>query len=156
MNMNKLIKGWLLGAFFAMLSAGGMAADRGNADEAMAMVKKAVAYIKANGKEKAFADFGNTANKDFHDRDLYIFVYDLNGVSLAHGNNPKMVGKNLLDMKDNDGVYIIKGFIDVAKAKGKGWVDYKWPNPVTKTVEAKSSYVEKLDDMIVGCGVYKN
>jgi hypothetical protein len=27
---------------------------------------------------------------------------------------------------------------------------------VTKTVEAKSSYVEKLDDMIVGCGVYKN
>jgi cytochrome c len=155
-DMNKLIKGFLMGAFFAMIGSSGMAADRGTPDEAMAMVKKAVAYIKANGKEKSFADFGNTANAQFHDRDLYIFVYDLNGVSLAHGNNPKMVGKNLIDMKDNSGVPIIKTFIDVANSKGKGWVDYKWPNPVTKAVESKSSYVEKLDDMIVGCGIYKN
>ena len=154
--MTRLIKGFLLAAFLAMVAAGSMAAERGTQDEAVAMVKKAVAYIKANGKEKAFADFGNPANKDFHDRDLYIFVYDLNGVSLAHGNNPKMVGKNLIDMKDNSGVPIIKGFIDVANAKGKGWVDYKWPNPVTKAVESKSSYVEKLDDVIVGCGIYKN
>jgi cytochrome c len=154
--MNKLIKGFLLGAFFAMLGSSGIAAERGTPDEAVAMVKKAVAYIKANGKEKAFADFGNVGNTQFHDRDLYIFVYDLSGVNLAHGNNPKMVGKNLIDMKDNSGVPIIKSFIDVANAKGKGWVDYKWPNPMTKAIEAKSSYVEKLDDMIVGCGIYKN
>lgn len=154
--MKKLIKGLLLGMFFAALGSASMAADRGSQDEAVAMVKKAVAYIKANGKEKAFADFANTANKDFHDRDLYIFVYDMNGVNLAHGNNPKMVGKNLMDMKDNDGVPIIKSFIDTAKTKGKGWVDYKWPNPVTKAVEAKSSYIEKVDDMIVGAGIYKN
>jgi cytochrome c len=138
-----------------LLSTPVLAADKGSADEAVAMVKKAAAKIKAEGKEKAFAAFADPANKEFHDRDLYIFVYDLNGVNLTHGNNPKMVGKNLLEMKDREGKPLIREMIDVAKTKGKGWVDYKWPNPVTQTVESKSSYVEKVDDMLVGSGIYK-
>ena len=140
---------------FSLLSAPAFAADKGSADEAVAMVKKAAAEIKANGKEKAFAAFADPNNKEFHDRDLYVFVYDLNGVSLAHGNNPKMVGKNLIDMKDLEGKPLIRQMVEVAKTKGSGWVDYKWPNPVTKSMESKSSYVEKVDDMLVGSGIYK-
>ncbi|HJV81945.1 cache domain-containing protein [Noviherbaspirillum sp.] len=145
-----------LGFSLLMFAVGlATAAERGSAEEAVAMVKKAVAYMKEAGKDKAFSEFGNPANTQFHDRDLYIFVYDMDGNNVAHGNNPKMVGKNLLEMKDNDGKYIIKSFIEVSKAKGKGWVDYKWPNPVTKAVELKSSYVEKVDGLIVGAGIYK-
>ena len=140
---------------FGMLSAPVLAADKGTADEAVAMVKKAAAKIKAEGKEKAFAAFADPNNKEFHDRDLYIFVYDMNGVNLTHGNNPKMVGKNLLEMKDREGKPLIREMVEVAKTKGKSWVDYKWPNPVTQTVESKSSYVEKVDDMVVGSGIYK-
>jgi len=140
---------------FSLLSTPAWSADKGSADEAVAMVKKAAAMIKAEGKEKAFAAFADPANKDFHDRDLYVFVYDMNGVNLAHGNNPKMVGKNLLELKDQEGKPLIRQMVDVAKTKGKGWVDYKWPNPVTKAIEAKSSYVEKVDDMLVGSGIYK-
>jgi cytochrome c len=134
-----------------------IAADKkGSADEAVAMVKKAATYLKVHGKEKAFADFADTSNSQFHDRDLYIFVYDFNGVAVAHGNNPKMVGKNLLEMKDNEGTFIIKEFINIAKTKGKGWIDYKWPNPVTKVIEQKSAYIEKVDgDLIIGSGIYK-
>ncbi|WP_420473355.1 cache domain-containing protein [Noviherbaspirillum sp. ST9] len=153
--MKHLLKTITTAMLALLIHASATAADRGSADEAVAMVKKAIAYMKENGKEKAFAEFGNPGNAAFHDRDLYIFVYDLNGNSVAHGNNPKMVGKNLLEMKDHDGKFIIKGFIDVANAKGKGWVDYKWPNPVTKAVEQKSGYVEKVDNLIVGSGVYK-
>lgn len=143
-------------AVFALLTVGtASATERGSADEAVAMVKKAIAYMKENGKERAFAEFANPANSQFHDRDLYIFVYDLNGNNVAHGNNPKMIGKNLLEMKDHDGKFIIKGFIDVANTKGKGWVDYKWPNPVNKAVEQKSGYIEKADNLIIGSGVYK-
>ncbi|MBJ7313957.1 cache domain-containing protein [Rugamonas sp. CCM 8940] len=131
------------------------AADKGSADEAVAMVKKAAALIKSDGKDKAFAAFSDTGNTTFHDRDLYIYVYDLNGVALAHGNNPKMVGKPLIGLKDNEGKAMIKEMIDLAKAKGKGWVEFKWPNPVTKAVEAKAGYVEKVDDMLVGSGIYK-
>jgi len=153
--MKKLFKGFMLGMFAFAISGAVAAAERGSADEAVAMVKKAIAYMKEHGKEKAFAEFGNMSNAQFHDRDLYIFVYDMNGNNVAHGNNPKMVGKNLLEMKDHDGKFIIKGFIDVANSKGKGWVDYKWPNPVTKAVEQKSGYIEKVDNLIVGSGIYK-
>lgn len=141
-------------SMFAMSSTA-LAADKGTPDEAVAMVKKAVALIKADGKEKAFAAISDPANATFHDRDLYIYVYDLNGVALAHGNNPKMVGKPLIGLKDNEGKPMIKEMVDLAKSKGKGWVDFKWPNPVTKAVEAKSGYIEKVDDMLVGSGIYK-
>ncbi|WP_377703575.1 cache domain-containing protein [Pseudoduganella sp. UC29_71] len=138
-----------------LLAAPAYAADKGSANEAVAMVKKAVALIKSDGKEKAFAAFSDPANKDFHDRDLYIYVYDLNGVAVAHGVNPKLVGKNLLDMKDNEGKPMIQEMVKVAKEKGSGWVDFKWPNPVTKAVESKSGYVERAGDLLVGSGVYK-
>ena len=142
-------------AMFLGSSSAALAADKGTADEAVAMVGKAVALIKAEGREKAFAAFSDPANKTFHDRDLYIYVYDLNGVALAHGNNPKMVGKSLIGLKDNEGKPLIKEMVDLAKTKGKGWVEYQWPNPTTKTVEQKAGYIEKVDDILVGSGVYK-
>jgi signal transduction histidine kinase len=138
-----------------ILATPAYSADKGSANEAVAMVKKAVALIKSDGKEKAFAAIADPANKDFHDRDLYIYVYDLNGVAVAHGVNPKLVGKNLLDMKDNEGKAMIQEMVKVAKEKGSGWVDFKWPNPVTKAVEAKSGYVERAGDLLVGSGIYK-
>jgi len=142
--------------FSAMLPGAIAAGERGTADEAMAMVHRAIDDINKNGRDKAFADIADTGNKQFHDRDLYVFVYDMNGVVLAHGNNPRMVGKNLIDLKDGDGKPIIKGFIDVVQSKGKGWWDYKWPNPMTKAVEEKSAYIEKVGgDLIVGSGIYK-
>jgi signal transduction histidine kinase len=138
-----------------LLAAPAYSAEKGTPNEAMAMVKKAVALIKSDGKEKAFAAISDPNNKDFHDRDLYIYVYDLNGVAVAHGVNQKLVGKNLLDMKDNEGKAMIQEMVKVAKEKGSGWVDFKWPNPVSKVVESKSGYVEKAGDVLVGSGIYK-
>jgi signal transduction histidine kinase len=134
--------------------ASASAAERGTADEAVTLVKKAIAYIKANGKEKAFAEFNNP-NGQFKNRDLYIMVYDMQGNNKAHGANAKLIGKNLSEIKDADGKFIVKSFIDVASTKGSGWVDYKWPNPVSNAVEPKSTYVEKYEDILLGCGIYK-
>jgi signal transduction histidine kinase len=131
-----------------------LAAERGTAAEAEALVKKAIAFIKANGKDKAFAEFGNSKGQ-FTMKDLYIFVYDMNGKVMAHGQNPKMVGKEMIDMKDADGKEFVKERVEIAKSKGKGWQDYKFTNPQTKQIEPKSSYIEKYEDMIVGCGIYK-
>jgi len=130
------------------------AADQGTAAEAEAMVKKPVAYIKANGPEKAYDEFTN--GKSFKDRDLYIIVYDLNGKNLAQGANPKLVGKDLIGLKDPDGKAPIKMFVDLAKDKGKGWVDgYKFLNPVSQKIEGKAMYLERVGDTLVGCGIYK-
>jgi cytochrome c len=145
---------WTLCAMVAV-SAATAASERGTAGEAMAMTKKAIALYKAEGAEKAFAQF-NRADGPFRDRDLYIFVYDKSGTVLAIGSNPKLIGKNLIEMKDVDGVPIIKRFVELAfGGPGKGWVDYKWPNPVTKVVEPKSSYIERVGDVLIGCGIYK-
>lgn len=137
-----------------LMAGSALAADNGTAAEAEAMVKKAVAFIKANGPEKAYEEF--THGKGFKDRDLYVIVYDLNGKNLAQGANPKLVGKDLIGLKDPNGRLIIKEFVDLAKSKGKGWVEgYKFLNPVTQKLEEKAMYLERVGDTLVGCGIYK-
>jgi cytochrome c len=129
-------------------------ADKGTPAEAEALVKKAIAFIKANGKDKAFAEFSNSKGQ-FVDRDLYIFVYDLDGRVLAHGQNARMVGKDLSDVTDPSGKAYVQERIEIAKTKGKGWQNYKFSNPLTKKIEDKTAYIEKVDDYIVGSGAYK-
>lgn len=126
----------------------------GTPSEAVTMVKKASAFIKANGREKAFAEFNNPKGQ-FVDRDLYVTVYDLNGVCLAHGFNQKMVGKNMIDLKDPDGKAFIRERSELAKTKDQFWIDYKYINPTTKQIGKKSMYTEKVGDILVSCGVYK-
>ena len=144
--------GLLAGAL--LLSGAARAGDQGTAAEAEAMVKRAVAFIKSNGADKAYEEFTN--GKSFKDRDLYIVVYDLNGKNLAQGANPKLVGKELIGLKDPDGKPLIKMFVDLAKEKGKGWVEgYKFLNPVSQKIEGKAMYLERVGDTLVGCGIYK-
>jgi signal transduction histidine kinase len=153
--MKKLIA-MMIGVGFLVLTAGTItsAAEFGTAAEAEALVKKAVQLIKAEGKEKAFAEISNPKGK-FVDRDLYIFVYDMDGKCVAHGFNQKMIGKELIEIKDSDGKLYVKERVEIAKTKGKGWQDYKFTDPITKKIEPKSAYVERLENLIVGCGVYK-
>ncbi len=74
---------------------------------------------------------------------------------LAHGANKALVGKNLIELKDSSGKQFMKEMTQGAKTKGKGWQDYNWTNPVTKKIEAKSSYYVKEGDIYFGCGIYK-
>lgn len=150
------MKGFLafcLACLFAM-SFMGCPYVPGTAGEAKAMVEKAAAFMKANGKEKTFREF--TEGTAFKKNDLYIFVVDMNGVILAHGGNPKLVGKDMSNLKDAGGKLFIKEIIDEANAKGSGWTDYRWANPVSKKIDLKSTYFQKVNDVIIGCGVYKH
>jgi hypothetical protein len=130
----------------------------GTPAEAMKMVEEAIAYIKANRQEKdfekAYAEISNP-NGMFVDRDLYITVYDMNGKCLAHGNNPGAIEKNLINLQDPDGKFLIKERIEMARIKKSGWQDYKHANPLTQKVEPKMYYFEKYGDIVVGCGAYK-
>lgn len=130
------------------------AQSKGSKDEAVAMVKKAVAHIKAHGRDKAFAEISNPQGM-FVDRDLYVVVYDMQGNCLAHGANAKQIGKNLMDLRDPDGKYFVKERVELGKANASFWQDYKFVNPQTKLIEPKSMYMERLDDLLVGCGAYQ-
>jgi cytochrome c len=140
----------------ATLAAGSAAAagEHANADEAVAMVKKGVQFVKTAGREKAYAEFTSKTSK-FKDRDLYLVVYGLDGKVWAHGANERMVGKVVIDLKDIDGKEFVRERVDLAKSKPTFWQDYKFTNPVSKKIEPKQMYCERLDDTVVCGGVYK-
>jgi signal transduction histidine kinase len=124
--------------------------------QAKALVEKAITYIQANGAQKAYKEF-NTPGSQFFDGELYIFVEDFDGTNLAFGGIPMLVGRNVMEMKTPDGVFLAKELIQIAKTKGEGWFDYRWLNPKTRKIQAKSSFVKKIPNVnaFVGCGYYK-
>jgi signal transduction histidine kinase len=129
------------------------AADRASKDEAIAMVKKAVGTIKSDGPDKAYAAFND--KKTFVDRDLYVVVYGLDGKVLAHGANEKLIGQNLMEAKDPDGKLFVKERTEMAKANAEFWQDYKFTDPLTKNIEPKQMYCQRLNETAVCAGIYK-
>jgi cytochrome c len=139
----------------ASLALPAFAADeRAKPEEARAMLAKAMAHIKAVGKEKAFADF-MTKPGPWIDRDLYLTIFDMNGKTLAHGANARMVGKDNINLQDANGKYHVKERLEIAKAKGKGQQEFAFLNPMTKQIEPKVMFFERMDDIVVACGSYK-
>ena len=132
----------------------GAAEQRVTEKEAEAMVKKGVTYIKANPREKAMAEITDRTGQ-FVDRELYLTVYTLDGTAVAHGANAKFVGKNMIDLRDADGKEHIRERMELAKTKATFWQDFKFVNPVTKKMEPKSMYCERLTDLVVCGGIYK-
>jgi cytochrome c len=124
--------------------------------EVVELTDRAVAHIHDVGREQAFADFSRP-DGGFVDGELYVFCLDTSGVVLAHGGNPKLVGRNMRDVSGPDGR---RGNFESTRlgiTQGSGWLEYQWPNPATKRIELKSAYVQKVDDSTVcGSGYYKS
>jgi cytochrome c len=153
--MKKLVMiGMIVMVMFGFSGNAFATGKHGTAAEAEAMVKKAIAMAKVKGKDAAFAEINNR-NGQFTKGDLYVFVYDTNGKVAAHGQNLKMIGKELIDMKDADGKEFVKERVEIAKTRGSGWQDYKFTNPLSKQIEQKRAYIERYEDLIFGCGIYK-
>jgi cytochrome c len=109
----------------------------GTRDEAKTMVEAAVEHVRKAGPEQAFKDFTDKGNTNWQKKDLYVFAYNMAGVNVAHGTNDKLVGKDLIALKDPEGELLIKELRDTA-AKGSGWVEYEWPHRRPKRSKAKS------------------
>ncbi len=131
-----------------------LAEDFATADEAVALVKQAVALYKTDGPDKAFAAFQDPKGA-FQVKDLYVFVQDMKGNMLSHGKNPGLIGKDLSHLKDADGKEFVAEMMALAASGKSGWVDYKWANPATRKIQTKTSYVEPVDGLFIGAGIYK-
>lgn len=155
MRSHSLI-GFAAAAFVTAFCVDGVAlgATAASKDEAVAMVKKAVSAIKAEGPGKAYPEISNPSGK-FVDGDLYIVVYGLDGMVLAHGADAKRVGTNQLGDKDPDGKAFVKERVQLAATHPSFWQSYKFMNPVTHKVEPKNMYCERLDQTVVCGGVYQ-
>lgn len=150
----------LSSAFAAILSfsigASALAAgERGSPDEARTLVKKAIVHFKANGQEKTMAAL-NDPKGNFTDRDLYVFVHDDEGIYYAIAPKPGFIGKNMSEVKDANGKYIVKEQIEKLKTADSMWQEYDWQNPVTGKIEHKKTYCEKAGKMQFCAGAYAN
>ena len=148
---------WLSPLVAASLVALPLAGQSVEQKNAVKLVKDAIAYGNANGKDKLFKEASMVGGK-FHvtsESSLYVLIYDLKGVCMGHGFKVNQVGSNRFQVQDKDGKFYIQEFLKLAKEKGSGWVDYKYENPATKKLENKTTYVELWGEYVVGCGVYK-
>ena len=141
----------LIGVFAAVLV---YAAEKASPEEAKKMVEQAAEYITANGEEAAIKELNKPDGK-FVKGELYVFAYDMTAVMKAHPVNPKLIGQNLYDNTDSKGKLFRKEIVELAKSKGSGFVDYTYLNPVTKAEEPKTTYIQKVGNLIVCCGAYK-
>lgn len=148
---------WMLGATLALgLQATALAQENGTRDEAKAMVDAAVDHVKKVGPDQAFKDFTDKSNATWRKKDLYVMAYSNDGTCVGHGANDRLIGKNLIELKDPNGKPLIKELITAA-SKGGGWVEYEWAHPQTKKIESKITFARKLAnyDGWVGVGVYR-
>jgi len=123
-------------------------------EEAKRWVERAVAIYKGSGKRIALSEYTNP-NGQFVQDEMYIYVLNPKGTMLAHGVNEKFVGEDFICIQDYNGKTFIREIVDNANRKGSGWVEYTWSNPVTKEVLPKIVYFEKVDELIICSGVYK-
>ena len=127
----------------------------GTEDEALKMIDSAIAYYEENGLEKFIEAVEDTSNMTFHDRDLYVFVGEIDGNFVAHGVNSALVGRDLDGLKDADGKPFIMMMKEIAREEGKGWVSYKWTNPTNGNIDPKKTHIVTLGaDMYLAVGIY--
>jgi cytochrome c len=141
-------------ALLLVLGAPAWSENHATKEEAVAMVTKAVDFIKQVGADKAYPEIDKQGGQ-FTDRDLYVVVYGLDGKVLAHGGNAKLIGKEMIDAQDVDGVYFVKERVELAKKEATFWQDYKFVDPVSKRIEPKQMYCQRLEETVVCAGVYK-
>jgi len=151
--MKSTFKGLLFAAILTALPLAGTLAAAPTKDEVVTVVKKAVDFYKANGREKALVEF-NKKDGQFAKGEDYVDVHDLNGVCVAHPISPAKVGLNRLDQSDSAGKFYVKDLVDAAKQKPSGWIEYVMKNPTTGKLENKTAYWEMHDGLIFKAGTY--
>jgi hypothetical protein len=126
-------------------------------EKMVTFVDEAAAYVKEVGREAALKEFSNPKGKFVRDKgELYIYAYDFKCVCLAHGATPDLVGKDLTEKKDSQGMLVIQALRDTAAKDGKGFVEYRWQDPATGKENRKLGYVVKIDDSLwLGSGIYR-
>ncbi len=123
--------------------------------DAIAMAERGAAVIKAKGKAEMMKKI-NAKDPDFVKGELYVDMRDIKtGIVLAHPYNPSIVGKDLTDVPDANGKKYRREIIELAAAKGKGWVDYQYKNPTSGKIEPKTTYILRVDDVVLEAGIYK-
>jgi len=128
---------------------------QGLAEEAVQLVHRAEEFRQRCGSRDGLLRAINDPSNQLFDRDMYVFALDRRGAYQGFGGNAAKIGTLVQDIAGVDGQALLDDIFAQAEL-APGWVEYDIVNPVTGKVQSKLSYVLALDDLAVGCGVYKD
>ena len=144
--------------FCLLLSLSSLAAmaDSAKDQQVTELSQKAIKLIKGQGIESACKQFADPS-AGFIRGELFVYVHDIHAKMICHAVNPRLNGKDMIDLKDVDGKYFNREMLKIATAgEGHGWINYQFVNPVSKKIQPKTSYIERIDGYIVGVGYFKD
>jgi signal transduction histidine kinase len=152
--MRTLMVGVAMTGLLVAADHGFAAGEGGTAEEAKAMLERAVAAVEAD-EAAALAAF--TAGSDgFRDRDLYVGCSSAaDGTVTAHGADPTMVGRNIYELTDAAGKKFGEEIHAVAMEDELNVVEYVWPRPGETEAVPKETYVTKVSDQVCVVGYYR-
>lgn len=138
-----------------------MAAESNTAtpQEVITKVQEAVRYLNEKGLA-GFSDFNNNKDARWVWKDSYVFVYSCrDNVMLGHPQRPDMVGKPILQMRDDKDKPVFQELCRAGAEKNGGWAEYWWPKPGEVKASRKISYTHSAEvsfkaDIQVGAGIY--
>jgi cytochrome c len=149
-----------LAILLSVCLAGNVLAESASKEECIAKSKEAAKMIEEKGLDAAVTEINKKDGK-FVWKDTYVFLMDLDGKMLAHPMKPDLIGKNLMGSTDKaekgKEKMLFKEFVELAKTKGDGWVDYMWPKPGEEKPSKKISYIHRVQgkNLFVGAGIYE-
>ena len=121
------------------------------------MLDHAVAALNTKFKATALSEFNDKNNKEYHDRDLYIFCINMPDGKITATVNPTLVGTDgrTLKFKDDPFGQRIYDAMKGTPEESVATVDYSFPKPGTTEYVAKQSFVTRVGDQGCGVGYYK-
>ena len=152
MKKNVLVAG-LMGVEMIGSTLSGLAQQFGTAAEARAMLDRAVAELKSN-EAAALAKFNDKENKQFRDRDLYVFCFNVSDGKFTVHPNPTIMGTDVRALKVKDDP-LGQRLFDQVKEGTVTTVDYNFPKPGTTEPVPKESYIIRIGGQGCGVGYYK-
>lgn len=152
--MKRVLTGTALCLLFACAGQASAVVEP-TAKDAIAMAERGAAFIRQHGEKEMMKKL-SAKDPEFVQGELYVDMRDIKtGIVLAHPINPSIVGKDLTDVPDANGKKYRREIIELAQKQGKGWVDYQYKNPVSGKIEPKTTYILRVNDVVLEAGIYK-
>lgn len=144
----------MLMSFMGMASIAYAESKKPTQDEIVALTTKAADLIVTKGIDAAATAF--TTEGEFKYGEVYINVIDLQGNWVVFPPKPENKGKSILNFIDEDGKELGKNILNTG-LKGEGWIEYRWKNPASNTIQPKVTFIKRVPgkDFIVYSGFYK-
>ncbi|MBI9086761.1 MAG: cache domain-containing protein [Desulfobacterales bacterium] len=148
---NLLAMGVLSIVIVSLAVASGLATK----DECVSKSAEVADIIKTQGLDEAIKQV-NDKNGSFVWKDTYVYIMDLDATIVAHGPQPKFIGKNLMGLKDpvTKSPWYPAVFKKIKAGSQSGWFDYHWRKPNAKGVYTKNCYYQQAGSLVVFAGIY--